>query len=61
MGESDYGGNLGPVLRGRSMLSTPLIQFSTDGWGCVPSLLFGLRPNYGRGNGGNAGLLQKDF
>ena len=26
------------------------IQFSVDGWGCIPSLLFGLRPNYGRGN-----------
>ena len=29
-----------------------------DGWGCVPSLLFGLRPRYGRGNGD---LLQKDL
>ena len=25
---------------GRAMLSKPLIQFSVDGWGCVPSLLF---------------------
>ena len=31
-----------------------------DGWGCVPSLWFGLRPNYGRGNGCNA-LLQNDL
>ena len=27
------------------MLSKSLIQFSVDGQGCVPSLLFGLRPN----------------
>ena len=32
------------------MLSKSLIQFSVDGWGCVPSLLFDLRPNYGGGN-----------
>ena len=35
------------------MLSKSLIQFSVDGWGCVPSLLFGLRTNYGRGNEGS--------
>ena len=28
------------------MLSKSLIQFSVDGWGCVPSLLFDLGPNY---------------
>ena len=28
------------------MLSKSLIQFSVEGWGCVPSLLFDLRPNY---------------
>ena len=28
------------------MLSKSLIQFSVDGWGCVPSLLLGLRPNF---------------
>ena len=28
------------------MLSKSLIQFSVDGWGCVPSPLFELRPNY---------------
>ena len=33
------------------MLSKPLIQFSVDGGSRVPSLVFGLRPNYGRGNG----------
>ena len=31
---------------GKTMLSKFLIQFSVDGWGCVPSLLFELRPNY---------------
>ena len=35
------------------MLSKSLIQFSVDGWGCVPFLLFGPRPNYGRGNEGD--------
>ena len=30
---------------GGAMLSKSLIQFSVDGWGCVPSLLFGLRSN----------------
>ena len=35
---------------GKAMLSKSLIQFSIDGWGCVPSLLFDLRPNYGGGN-----------
>ena len=33
------------------MLSKSLIQFSVDGWGCVPSLLLDLRPNYGGGSG----------
>ena len=28
---------------GRAMLSKYLIQFSVEGWGCVPSLLFDLR------------------
>ena len=32
------------------MLSKSLIQFSVDGWGCVLSLFFDLRPNYGGGN-----------
>jgi len=30
-----------------------------DGQGCVPSLLFDLRPNYGGGNEDNGELLQK--
>ena len=46
-------GILGLVLMDQAMLSKSLIQFSVDGWGCVPCLLFGLRPNYGRGNGSN--------
>ena len=47
------------VLMGRVMLSKSLIQFSVDGQGCVPSLLFDLRPNYGGGNEDNGDLLQK--
>ena len=40
MGETDWGGKLGLVLMGRAMLSKSLVQFSVDGWGCVPFLLF---------------------
>ena len=32
------------------MLCKSLIQFSVDGQGCVPSLLFDLKPNYGGSN-----------
>ena len=52
-------GKVGLVLMGGAMLSKSLIQFSIDGWGCVPSLLFDLRPNYGGGNEDNGDLLQK--
>ena len=41
------------------MLSKSLIQFSVDRWGCVPSLFFDLRPNYGGGNEDNGDILQK--
>ena len=41
------------------MLGKSLMQFSVDGQGCVPSLLFGLRPHYGGGDEGNGDLLQK--
>ena len=41
------------------MLSKSLKQFSVDGQGCVPSLLFDLRPNYGGGNEDNGDLLKK--
>ena len=44
---------------GRAMLNKSLVQFSVDGWGCVPSLLFDLRPNYGGSNADNGDLLQK--
>ena len=44
---------------GRAMLSKSLIQFSVDGRGCVPSLLFDLRPNYGGGHEDNSDLLYK--
>ena len=38
-----------------------LTQFSVDVWNCVPSLLFGLRLDWSRGNEGNGDLLQKDL
>ena len=44
---------------GKAMLSKFLIQFSVDGWGCVPSLFFDLRPNYGGGNEDNGDLFLK--
>ena len=59
MGETRLRGKLGVVLMGGAMLSKSLIQFSVDGWGCVLSLLFDLRPNYGGGNEDNGDLLQK--
>jgi len=52
-------GKLGLVLMGGAMLSKSLIQFSVDGRGYVPSLLFNLQPNYGGCNEGNGDLLQK--
>ena len=50
-------GKLGLVLMGGAVLSKSLIQFSVDGRGCVPSLLFDLRPNYGGGDEDNGDLL----
>ena len=44
---------------GGTMISKSLIQFSVDGWGCVPSLLFDLRPNFCGSNKNNGNLLQK--
>ena len=38
------------LRRNGAMLSKSLIQFSVDGQGCVPSLLFDLRPDCGGGN-----------
>ena len=57
----DWLWNLGLVLMGGAMLSKFSIQFSVDGWSCVPSLLFGLRLNYGGGNEENGDLLQKNL
>ena len=51
-------GKLDLVLMGRVMLSKPLIQFSVEGPGCVPSLLLDLRPNYGGVNEDNGNFLQ---
>ena len=42
-----------PLPSPGAVLSKSLIQSSVDGWGCVPSLLFDLRPNYGGGNEDN--------
>ena len=52
-------GKLGLVLMGRAMFIKSIIQFSLDGWGCVPLLLLDLRSNYGGGNEDN--LLRKKF
>ena len=38
MGEPDH--KLGLILMGGAVLSKYLIQFSVDGWSCVPSLIF---------------------
>ena len=43
-------GKLGLVLMGGAMLSKSLFQFFCWLWGCIPSLLFDLRPNYGGSN-----------
>ena len=51
----------GLVLMGGAMLSKTLIQFSVDGQGCVPSLLFDLWPNNDRGNEDNGDLFPKVF
>ena len=59
MGEIDWGGNWVLFWCCRAMLSKSLIQFSVDGWDCVPSLLFDLGPNYGGGSEDNGDLLQK--
>ena len=46
---------------GRGMLSKSLTHFFVNGRGCFPSLLFGLRLNYGRGNGSNCDFPPKDL
>ena len=52
-------GKLSLGLMEGAMLSKSLDKFSVDGWGCVPSLLFDLWPNYGGGKEDNVDLLQK--
>ena len=52
-------GKVGLVLMGVAMLNKSWIQFSVDGQGCVPSLLFGLRPDDGGGNEDDGDLLRK--
>ena len=56
MGETN---GLDLILMVSAMFSKSLIQFSVDGQGCVPSLLFDLRPKYGRDNEDNGDFLQK--
>ena len=51
-------GKLGLVPIVGAMPNKSLIQFSAEGQGCVPSLLFERRPNYGGGNKDNGNLLQ---
>ena len=52
-------GRLGLVLMEWTMLNKSLIQFFVHGWGCVPSLFFDLRPNYGGGNEDNGNLFKR--
>ena len=59
MGKTDCGGNWVFFLMCRATFSKSLIQFSVAGWGCVPSLLFDMRQNYGGGNEDDGDLLQK--
>ena len=58
MGDTDQG-ETRSCSDGGAMHGKSLIQFSSDGWGCVLSLLLDLRPNYGGGNEENGDLLQK--
>ena len=52
-------GKTGSCLMGGATLSKSLIQLSVDGSGCVSSLLFDLRPDYGGGNEDTGDLVQK--
>ena len=47
------------LLNEQGMLSKSLIQFSVDGRGYVPALLFDLRLKYGGGIEDNGNLFQK--
>ena len=57
--ESLTKGEVGLIMMGRAMLSKSLIQFSVEGQGCVPSLLFDLRPDYSGDNEENGDPFQK--
>ena len=46
----------GAIAFSGAMLSQSLIQFSVDGWGSVPPLLFDLKLNYGGGSEDNSDL-----
>ena len=52
-------GETGSCSDGQGFAQLSLIQFSVDGWCCVPSLLFDLGPNHGGGNEDNGDFLQK--
>ena len=54
IGEIDWGGNW--VLFWWVWPCS--LNFSVEGQGCVPSLLLGLRPNYGGGNEDNVNVFQ---
>lgn len=54
-------GKLDLVLVGGVMLPKSWVKFSVDRWGCAPSLLLALSPNYGWGNEGNGDLFQNEF
>ena len=56
MGETE--GETGPCSD-VAVVHKSLILFFVDRHGCVPSLLFVPRPNYGGGNEDNEELLQK--
>ena len=57
MGKTDRG-EIGSYSDEGAMLSKSLIQFSVDVWGCVPSLLFDMKPDYGEGNEDDGNLIE---
>ena len=57
MGETDWG-EIGSYSDEGAMLSKSLIWFSVDGWSCVPSLLFDMKPDYGEGNEDDGNLIE---
>ena len=61
MEETGSGGNWVLLWWAEAVLNKSLVQFSADGRCCVPSLLLGLKPDYGRSNGGNGDLLPKEL